>query len=762
MFTVVEAFQAASAANASGDLAKAEWICRQILQCEPRHPGAFHLLGLVAMQVGQFQEAIDFISVAVQFDESQAQYHAHLGDAHRHAGQFDKSAQCYQKAIALAPTFAEAHNALGTVWQALGIAAEAESAYQSAIRIRQQFAEAHYNLAVLLRAQGRAQEAMDSYRAAIRLQPALAESHFDLGCLLHEQGEFAAAAAAFQEALRLRPNYVEALIRFGSLAQSQMQLDQAISLFGQLVHVTPDSAVAHFNLANVYFIKRMCPEAIAGYHRTLQLQPNHIGAYHNLAVLFNELRRPDEAVEACEKGLALDPRSASLCENLAYALHMQGRGEEAIEWYRKSVELEPDRSSGRGTLLYALNLVPDVAPGVVFAEHLAWAKRHAEPLTALAPPHVMDPTSGRRLRIGYVSAHFCHHAVNYFTEPLICAHDHQAFEIFCYSDVVVPDKVTARLQCAVEQWRDTRAVSDEGLARMVRDDRIDILVDLAGHLGGNRLLAFARKSAPIQVTYIGYQNTTGMTAMDYRLTDGRADPLGLTDAFYTEQLVRLPRSFFCYQPSDEAPPITPLPARASGRVTFGYFNNFSKVTPRVIEAWLEILLRVSDSQLLVLAAACGYVERRLREIARQKGVDPQRIKLYDALPLTGYMRLLQRADIALDPFPFNGHTTTCDSIWMGVPVVMLEGDRYASRFGGCVLANVGLEDLIARSVDEYVDIAVELAKNLARLERLRDELRPRMASSPLLDFGGFTRNVEAAYRQMWRKWCDETEQPKSI
>ncbi len=736
MVSIAEAFQAGLACHATGDLVQADRLCRQILQAEPSHSGAAHLLGLIALQMGHHQQAVEWIREAIRLGGSQPQYLAHLGDAHRHAGQLEESATSYRRALELAPHFAEAHDALGTVLQALGQLADAEGAYRNAVRIRPQFAAAHHNLGVALRGQGRIAEALESYRRAIDVEPKLAESHLDVACILHNQHEFSAAEAAYREALRLRPDFVEALTNFGFLAQTQMRLDEAIGLFGRAVRLTPDSAVAHFNLANVYMLKQMRPEAVAEYQQTLRLQPTHFGVYHNLAILFNELRQPDPAVEVCEKGLALDPRSASLCENLAFALHTQGRGEEAIGWYRRSIELEPDRSIGYGNLLYALNFVPGREPAAVFAEHLVWAKRHAEPLTALAPPHENDRTPDRRLRVGYVSAHFCRHAVNYFTEPMIRAHDRNNFEVFCYSDVLTPDDVTARLKGAVDQWRDTGAVNDERLANMVREDRIDILVDLAGHIGGNRLLVFARKPAPVQVTYIGYQNTTGMTAMDYRLTDERADPPGRTDQFHTEQLVRLPASFFCYQPSAEAPAVTPLPAREAGRVTFGYFNNFTKVTPQVLETWMRILRRVPDSHLLVLAAGGGYVQRRLHELARQHDIDPRRIAFFDRQSLAGYLRLIQRADIALDPFPFNGHTTTCDSIWMGVPVVMLEGDTYASRFGGSVLANVGLEDLIAKSVDEYVEIAVDLAQDLDRLARLRDELRPRMAASVLLDFPG--------------------------
>ena len=298
-----------------------------------------------------------------------------------------------------------------------------------------------------------------------------------------------------------------------------------------------------------------------------------------------------------------------------------------------------------------------------------------------------------------------------------------------------------------------RRLTDEELARQVRNDEIDIFVDLTGHIGNNRLLAFARKPAPVQVTYIGYQNTTGMSAMDYRLTDERADPPGLTDQFYTEKLFRLPRCFFCYQPSDDAPSVMPSPALSAGFVTFGSFNNFAKVSPEVIDTWLTIMARVPRSRLLILAYSGGYLERHLHSLARERDIEPDRIELFDKRPRSDYLLLQQQADIALDPFPFNGHTTTCDSIWQGVPVVKFEGDRYASRFGSSVLANVGLENLIAHSSEEYIEIAVQLATDRDRLAQLRAELRPRMAASVLLDFKGFTRNLEQVYRQMWRAWC---------
>jgi protein O-GlcNAc transferase len=753
MANTADALRTALDLHNAGDLQQAEQIYRQVLAAQPHHAGALHLLGLIALQVGKYEAAIELIGAAVGIDPRQAQFHAHLADAYGNLGQWSEAVESYRRAIGIAPDFFAAHDSLGKMFRMQNNLVEAEASHREAIRLRPRSAMSHFNLGVVLQARGQIDSARDSYQQALGLDPTFAEVHFNLACIFQEQRSFSAAATAYQEALRLKPDYLDALNNYGVLAQDMGDLDGAGKCFERIVRLRPDWAMGHYNLANVHKLRRMRREAIACYLETVRLAPTYAAAYHNLAICHSEMDQADPAITYCQKGLEHEPNSAALCDSMGFALHTQGRGEEAIAWYRKAVALAPDDARRHANLLYALNYVPPIDPAALFSEHLVWARRHAEPLTALAAPHTNDRAPDRRLRIGYVSAHFRRHAVNYFTQPILTAHDHARFEIFCYSDVLAVDDVTAHLQSLVDQWRDVGPKSDEELAQLVRDDRIDILVDLAGHIGGSRLLVFARKPAPIQVTYIGYQNTTGMSAMDYRLTDERADPPGKTDPFYTEQLIRLPRSFFCYRPSDDSPPITSLPARAAGRVTFGCFNTFKKTTPQVIAAWLQILSRVDDSQLLILATGGGYVERHLHELAQRQRIDPRRIKFFDRRANRDYQELLQQADIALDPFPFNGHTTTCDLIWMGVPVVMLEGETYASRFGGSVLANVGLEDLIAGTVEQYVEIAVKLAGDLERLERLRTELRQRMADSALLDFEGFTRNLELSYRQMWLKWC---------
>ena len=640
---------------------------------------------------------------------------------------------------------------------ALRLAAEgqperAEQAYREIVRTEPGHSAAHHNLGALLQGKGDLASARMHYEQAIRLAPAFAPTHNNLGNLLRDLGDAAGAHACYQEALRLDPDFAQALCNCGTLLHVNGQMDAALACYDRALQLDPSLSIVHFNRAKLYDDTDRIPQAIAGYRESWRLDPKYPAPGINLAMLFNSIEEPDQALECCRKVLDLGADCAMVRRTVAGAMRTLGRVDEAIAWYRGSLELEADPVQ-QSNLLYELNFHAGLDPTAVFAEHRAWAKAYAEPLTANAAPHTNDRTPDRRLRVGYVSPHFREHAVNFFTEPLLAAHDRRQCEIFCYSDSKVCDDATARLRAAVDGWRDVHQLSDEQFSALVRQDQIDILVDLTGHIGGNRLLVFARKPAPVQITYIGYQNTTGMSAMHYRLTDDHADPPGCTDAYYTERLVRLPGSFFCYRPDDYTLEVSPLPALGRGAVTFGSFNLFAKVTPHVIETWLDILARVPGSRLRVLANRGGYAEQQLHARAQARGIEPGRVEVFQRLPRIDYLRLMQQVDIALDPFPFNGHTTTCDAVWMGLPVVMLEGQTYASRFGGSVLKNVGLEGLMTKSALAYADAAVALATDLPSLARLRGELRPRMAASCLLDFSGFARRVEAAYRQMWIDWC---------
>ncbi len=852
--TVDEALQIAVAHHQRGQLHEAGTIYRQILEANPAHADALHLLGLVAHQFGQPARAVELIGQAIAIRPGDASFYCNLGEALRALGrvqeaeralreairlnpdmsqalnnlgnllrllgqreeaarhlkralelepladtyynlglllaaegEIDEAVQQFRRAVEMKWNFADAWNNLGRALQARGDEAEAMRCYEQTLRLMPQSAEAHFNLATsyeglqqletaishyrraldikpdftqahtewcaALKAAGRSSEALAASRADAAARPDSAAAQFHLATALSSSGDEQAALAVTEVVARLAPDWQLAPLQRGYLLQQLGREDEALACFERAIELNPAKPAGHLHRGNVLWAKKMHREAAASYEQALRLQPNYPEAYNGLTMVYTDMAQPDIAIEHGLRGLRQRPKSGPLHANLAIALAYLGRGEESIAHARKAIELRPDDAAAHSNLIYGLNFISSYDAPTIFAEHLAWGARHAEPLTRIAAPHTNDRSLERRLKIGYSSAYFRSHAVNFFTEPILLAHDHEAFEIVCYSDVRATDAVTERLRAAADGWRDVRAWSDARLAEQIRQDEIDILVDLTGHIGHNRMCVFARKPAPVQVTYIGYQNTTGMSAMDYRLTDERADPPGTNDEYYTEKLVRLPRSFFCYKPPEESPDIMPLPAATAGHVTFGTFNNMRKITPRVIEVWMEILARVPNSRLIVSAYQTGYVPKYFASVANAHRVDPARIIMFDKLPRGDYLRLVAQADIALDPFPFTGHTTTCDSLWMGVPVVMLEGRMYASRFGGSALVNVGLADLITQSVEQYIRRAVELAGDLPRLIELKRELRPRMAASALLDFAGFTRNLENEYREMWRTWC---------
>ncbi len=459
------------------------------------------------------------------------------------------------------------------------------------------------------------------------------------------------------------------------------------------------------------------------------------------------------ALELSEHALALRPQDSRAWRVRRCALEELDRPNEALDCLRHEVELEPGNIVAHSDLLFLLSRAELLPPRQMAEEYRRWGERHADPLTRTAAPHANAPAPNRPLRVGYVSGDLRRHALAYFAAPFLGQHDRRAWRIFCYSNCARPDRVTGELRALADEWRDIAGVSDEDAARLIRDDGIDILVDLSGHTLGNRLLLFARKPAPIQMTWLGYWDGTGMAAMDYRITDHYADPAGEADSRYREQLLRLPHSKWCYLPPAAMPECNALPAHSAGHVTFGSLSTFARVSTETIRAWALLLHRVPKSKLRVLAAPGGESLDRMLEIFDAAGVDAGRLELVGHLPLEAYLRQFLEIDIALDTFPRNGATTSCDCLWMGVPMVSRSGSSDVSRAGLCLLSNLGLGRLVARSWEEYVDIAARLAADLPALAQLRAGLRQRMATSPLLDARAFTRDLETLYRDAWRRWC---------
>lgn len=575
----------------------------------------------------------------------------------------------------------------------------------------------------------------------------------------YRAGQPAEAEAGFRAILSREPRHGPSWHLLGLIHFGRGDHGTAVACLRRAVAADPSLAPAHNDLGAVLQLQEQGEEAVASYRRAIALVPDYTEAYYNLGCALQEQGRLAEAGEAYHRAIALKPDHAGALNNLGTVLLDQGRLDRAIGHYRQALAAKPDYVAAHSNLLRALNFDEAITPEALLAAHKGWAEAHAPKPATLDLSFSDEPDPERRLRVGYVSADFREHSVSYFFEALLDAHDPAAVEVFCYAEVRRPDAMTARLQAKAEHWLSILGLNDAAAAERIRRDRIDILIDLGGHTANNRLGIFARKPAPVQATWCGYPNTTGLATMDYRITDARADPEGEAERWHTETLVRLPRTFLCYLPPEHAGPVTRLPARQTGTVTFGSFNSLPKATPEVVRLWARILQKVPNSRLLLKALQLRDAGVRTQVIERfvAAGVEKERIEPVSwSAVARDHLALYGRVDVALDPFPYNGTTTTCEALWMGVPVVTLRGDRHAGRVGTSLLTAVGLPELIADTPEAYVDLAVELARDLDRLASLRATLRERVRASALCDAAGFARDMETAYRAMWRRWCSES------
>ena len=672
--------------------------------------------------------------------------------ANYEAGRLQIAEEVCRRILAAQPDHAEALYRLGSVLHRQGRLAEAIACYGRVLELAPQNAEAQNNLGNARKDQGDMQAAAGCYGRAVALNPASPEYQCNLGAALHMLGRLDDAIACYRRALELKPDHAETYNNLGIALQVQGQLEPAKACFVRALELKPGYAFAEGNLGNAWMALGRPAEAVACYGRSLALNPNDANMLNQLAHALHVQGKLDQSIACYRQALKIQPGLADACNNLGNALRDAGQHPEAIACYRRAIELSPDRPMLWSALLYALQFCPEYSPATILEEHRRWSQRFAEPLRGQIVPHTNDRSPDRPLRIGYISPDFRRQAQAFFTVPLLTAHDRQRFEVFCYADVVRADDVTARLQTCASQWRNIVGLSEEQVAQRVREDRIDILVDLSMHMDRNHLLAMARKPAPIQVTWLAYQGTTGLAAIDYRLTDPWIDPPGVGDEFYAEQSVRLPDAFWCYDPLDAPLDVGPLPALARGQVTFGSLNNFCKVGPALLPLWAALLRAVERSRLILLAGEGSHRERTVEFFARE-GVSRDRIAFVAPQPRDAYLKLYQGIDIALDTLPYNGQTTTLDALWMGVPVLSLMGQTAVGRAGLSLLSNLGTPEWVAREPQQFLRLAAEMAGDLAGLAALRSSLRARLAGSPLMDAPRFARNVEAAYRQMWRRWC---------
>ena len=567
----------------------------------------------------------------------------------------------------------------------------------------------------------------------------------------YQGGRFAEAQAACESILAVQPRHADALHVLGILAAQSHRLDAAADLISRAIAIDPRVPSYHNSLANILCDRGQRDQAIPHYQKAIALKPDYAEAHCNLANVLRHQGLVEDAIAACRRAISLNPNLPEAHTILGNSLRDQGQIDEAIVSLRRAVDLSPKHAIAHSNLLFALHFQPGQTPQSLLVAHGLWRQRHADGLKVHRRPHDNDCDPNRRLRIGYVSPDFCAHVVSRFLLPLFTSINRAEFEIICYSNTAAPDVITARFQAAADLWRPIRGMPDAQAADLIRSDRIDILVDLSMHAADNRLLLFARKPAPVQTTWLAYPGTTGLDTIDYRLTDPYLDPPG-NDACYSEVSIRLPETYWCYHQTVITPDANAPPALAAGNITFGCLNNFGKVSHPALRCWAALLHSLPAAR-LILHAKEGTHRQRTLDFFAGENVDPARCTFVPSGTIAEYFHHYHNIDIALDPFPYGGGTTTCDALWMGVPVITLRGETAVGRGGVSILSNVGLPELIAQTPEQYIQIAAGLAGDLPRLAHLRTTLRQRMQASPLMDAPRFARSMEAAYRQMWQTWC---------
>ncbi|MBN8767103.1 MAG: tetratricopeptide repeat protein [Thiobacillus sp.] len=783
---LANALQRASAHYQAGQLREADAVCQQILQRSPNHPDALHMQGMIAYRIGMLDVAAVLLGSVVEIapdfadghnnlgvvlmaqgapDEAIARYrkaialqpnhanaHYNLGNALKEQGRLDEAIASYRKALALTPDYAPLHSNLGDALQTQGRLDEAIASYRKALRLDPELVEVHYNLGDALREREELDEAAASYRRAIEIKPDYADAYNNLGNVLKSQDKLDEAADAYQQAIRLKPDFAEAYNNLGVIFRKQDRLDEAIIHCRLAVSIKPDFAEAHGNLGEVFYAQGLLDEAIASHKRALEIRPDSAETCNSLGTALRERGRLDEAALYGRQALQIKPDFAEAYNGLGNTFQAQGRLGDAVACYRQALSLKPDSTITYSNLLYTMQYMDTVTPAEIFSEHQRYAERFETPLKAHWRPHANRRDPERRLRIGYVSADFYNHAVAFFIEPILAGHDKSRVEIYCYYNHIKRDAHTDRIAAHADHWLACSKMSDEQLAERIRADGIDILVDLSGHTGYNRLPVFARKPAPVQATWIGYAGSTGLTAMDYRITNAEMDPPGLTERYHSESLVRLPDSGVAYRPAPDCPPVNPLPALSADTFVFASLNNLIKINPSVARLWASILEALPHARLMLGNMTDDGIRQRVVEQFGQAGVGADRLILQPRMSFSEYLALHHTIDLALDPFPYNGGTTTMHSLWMGVPVVTLAGEHVVSRVGVSALARLDLNAFITHSEEEYLQRTLQLARDLPGLERIRQSLRGRMSGANH-EAGSIARQLESAYREMWRKWC---------
>lgn len=719
------------------------------IKLDPGHVDALFSRGNSFQLSQRHEEAIADYCAAISLHPVYARIYSSLGEALRSMNSAEEAVKSYEKAIILDPHLSEAWFNQGNVLKALGRREQALDCYEQAVTINPAYIQGHYNHGILLKEMGRSEEALKSYDSAIINNPAYAEAFLNQGVILMERSLYKEALKAYATAINIRPDYAEAHNNQGIVYMNLGELHNALSSYSLAVAYKHDAPEILLNLGATLMELDKSSQALVVYDRAIALNPRYAHAHNNRALALKEERRFNEALLACDAALELNKDYAEAYNNKGIILKELARFEEALPAFKKAIELSPDYLTAHSNMLFTLNYIDDIPMETRVEE----ARRYGASATRRAThaykawPKVK---SASPLRIGLVSGDLRNHPVGYFLESFLSEIDTSIFELVAYATENQEDNLTARIKPQFRLWRSLQGLTDKAAAELIHDDGVHILIDLSGHTAKNRLPVFAFKPAPIQASWLGYFATTGVEQIEYLIGDPYVTPIH-EHIHFTEQVMRLPDTYLCFTPPTHDVPVGPPPALRNGYVTFGSFNNFSKINDAVIALWAKVLHKVPKSRLFLKAAqfANADVIEATRRLFQSFDIDSDRLIFEGQTSRTNYFNAYNQVDIALDPFPYPGGTTSVEGLWMGVPVIARKGNRFIGHNGETIAHNSGQSHWIAEDDDDYVRKAMLFSSDLSALSLTRAALRDQLVGSPLCDARRFARHFERAMQDLW-------------
>ena len=770
----------------SGNIDQAEQQYYEILKLMPRHQYALHLLGVLRYQKGRHGDAVKLIRQAIEIQATSPMFShlalalkamgklneaekalcdclalapddpavcANLGNLLRETGRYEEAVEYCQQAIGLKPDLMEAHNNLGLAFNELGRYKAAEASFRKAVAIRPDYAECQFNLGSALQLQGCLEEALASYERAVQIDPLLVVARFALGNIHQIQGHREDAIKQFSKVLALQPNHKEAIYNLAWALHSLARIDEAIEAYCRVLKLDPNYKPALNNLGNALLEKGKEADAAVCFRKILSIQQDDATAHCNLGVALKMAGDLTGALGCYKAALALKPDYVQAYSNLGVIQKDLGDLDSAVISFRYALQIRPDDIDTHSNLLFCLTQ----SPACTSDKYVEEARRYGSQLIKKTRPYTSwgsAPTIHTKncLRLGFVSGDLKNHPVGFFLEGLLLQLDRSRFETIAYVTSQFSDVMTERIKQNFNGWRSIAGMANEAAAQMIHKDKVDILIDLAGHTAYNRLPIFAWKPAPVQVTWLGYFASTGVPRMDYLLADERSVPVSQRP-FFTEQVWRLPHTRLCFTPPLEANllPVSQLPAIKNGTIQFGSNQNLAKINDGVLALWSRAMKNVTGSTLRLQNKQLtdAHVRTEFLQRLARSGIDERRVIIENPMGRGAYLQSHDKIDMILDTFPFPGGTTTCEALWMGVPTLTLKGHSLLSRQGESLMGCAGLEDWIATDADDYVKRAVLFSSDIVGLEHLRQNLRPRILSSPLCDARQFARDFETALWGMW-------------